>query len=328
MLDRPLPYIGAMIESSRGANTVSAALHKTTGDRWAIGALLGGALLIALAPIFVRLSETGPTATGFWRLALAAPVLIVWDRLYRARSGTSWRPSRAGLGLLAAGTCFAGDLAAWHTSIELTSVANATLLANAAPIFVAAAAWAWLGEKPGLRFIAGLGLAIVGGVLLARESAGVQLHLAGDALGLLTAVFYAGYMLVVKILRARLSTSTVLAGSTAVGALILLSLALAFGDTMLPATFGGWSVLIGLALLSQVCGQGLIAWAIGHLTASFSALGLLSQTVAAAALAWILFGESFTILQSIGLILVAVGLVVARASDTAAPPLARKRSPV
>jgi drug/metabolite transporter (DMT)-like permease len=328
VLDRPLPYIGAMVESSRGASIPSAALHKTTGDRWAITALLCGALLIALAPIFVRLSETGPTATGFWRLALAAPVLLAWDGLYRPRSGASWRPSRAGLGLLAAaGACFAGDLAAWHTSIELTSVANATLLANAAPIFVAAAAWAWLGEKPGFRFIAGLGLASVGGVLLARESAGAQLHLAGDALGLLTAAFYAGYMLVVKVLRARLATSTVMAGSTVVGALILLPLALAFGDTMLPTTFGGWSVLIALALLSQVCGQGLIAWAIGHLTASFSALGLLSQTAAAAALAWILFGESFTILQSVGLILVAVGLVVARASDTAAP-LARKRSPV
>jgi drug/metabolite transporter (DMT)-like permease len=289
--------------------------------------------LIALAPIFVRLSETGPTATGFWRLALAAPVLIGWDFLCRKRTAPLQnQPSRRPyLGLLvAAGLCFAGDLAAWHTSIELTSVANATLLANAAPIFVAAAAWAWLGERPTLPFVAGLLMAIAGGALLARASAGVtQSRLAGDALGLLTAIFYAGYLLVVKMLRAQQATSTVMAGSSLVGALALLPLALALGDPMLPTTAKGWVLLIALALLSQVCGQGLIAWALGHLTASFSALGLLTQTAAAAALAWILFGESFTVLQSIGIILVAAGLVVARTGDEAAPPpLAHQRPPV
>jgi len=331
VLPRPLPYIGAMAERSRGAPDTIGALNRTTGNRRALGALLTGALLIALAPIFVRISETGPTATGFWRLALAAPVLIAWDGARRARTGSmpAWRLKRAELGLLAtAGVCFAGDLAAWHTSIELTSVANATLLANAAPIFVAAAAWAWLGERPTVRFATGLALAIAGGFLLARASAGATpARLAGDALGLLTAVFYAGYMLAVKVLRARQATSAVMAGSSLIGALALFPLAFALGETMLPATLGGWAVLIALALLSQVLGQGLIAWALGHLTASFSALGLLTQTAAAAALAWILFGESFTVLQSIGIILVAAGLVVAHVTETA-PPLAHKRPSV
>jgi drug/metabolite transporter (DMT)-like permease len=322
-----------MASRPRGVPLASAAFQISTGNRWALTALLAGALLIALAPIFVRLSETGPTATGFWRLALAAPVLIGWDLLSRKRTGSAQRrPARRPyLGLLvAAGLCFAGDLAAWHTSIELTSVANATLLANAAPIFVAAAAWAWLGERPTVPFLAGLIMAIGGGFLLARASAGItQSRLAGDALGLLTAAFYAGYLLVVKMLRAQQATSTVMAGSSLVGALALLPLAVALGDTMLPATTGGWAVLIALALLSQVCGQGLIAWALGHLTASFSALGLLTQTAAAAALAWILFGESFTVLQPIGIILVAAGLVVARTGDDVAPPpLAHQRPPV
>jgi drug/metabolite transporter (DMT)-like permease len=321
-----------MAERCRGISTATAAFHNTTANRWALGALLAGALLIALAPIFVRVSETGPTATGFWRLALAAPILIAWDLSCRKRTGADrpWRLSNAETRFLAvAGLCFAGDLAAWHTSIELTSVANATLLANAAPIFVAATAWAWLGERPSARFIAGLALAIAGGFLLARASADItRSRLVGDALGLLTAAFYAGYLLVVKVLRARLPTSTVMAGSSFIGALALLPLALVFHETMLPATVRGWSVLIALALLSQVFGQGLIAWALGHLTASFSALGLLTQTAAAAALAWALFGETFTVLQFIGIILVGAGLAVARGTDEAPPPLARQRPPV
>ena len=293
-----------------------------TANRRALVALLIGAALIALAPIFVRLSETGPTATGFWRLALASPLLLAWNGM-RSGGPQRRRLSRSDIGLLIlAGAMFAGDLAAWHTSIELTSVANATLLANAAPIFVAAGAWIWLDERPTAGFIGGLVLALAGGALLARASADSSAHLAGDALGLLTAVFYAGYMLAVKVLRARLSTASVMAGSSLIGAIVLFPLALGLGDRMLPTTLHGWIVLLGLAVLSQVCGQGLIAWAIGHLTARFSALGLLTQTAIAALLAWMLFGETFTILQSAGIILVAVGLFVARMADNPSRPLA------
>ena len=46
--------------------------------RTAFTALIAGAVAIAFAPIFVRLSDLGPTATAFWRVALAAPVLLVW----------------------------------------------------------------------------------------------------------------------------------------------------------------------------------------------------------------------------------------------------------
>src|SRR4051812_43918213 len=123
----------------------------------ALLALLGGAMLIALAPIFVRLSEVGLTATAFWRLALATPILLAWDMTRRRRSDASRCPSAGDLRLLLlAGFCFAGDLASWHVSIALTSVANATLLANASPIFVAVAAWLWLRESPSARFVGGL----------------------------------------------------------------------------------------------------------------------------------------------------------------------------
>lgn len=320
-LERSGSYIDAMHASSASVRAKS-----LTAIQRATIALIGGALLIALAPIFVRLSEAGPTATAFWRLALASPILLLWHGTQSVRRGEAWIPQRGDLrAMVLAGAFFAGDLAAWHTSINLTSVANATLLANAAPIFVVAVMWLWFGEWPQPRFLAGLALALGGGVILARTSAvGAPTRLAGDALGLVTAMFYAGYMLTVKALRTRaIATVTVMVGSSFSGAVILLPLALASGDAIIPASAGGWAVLAGLAVLSQVCGQGLIAWAMGRLTASYSSLGLLSQTAGAAALAWILFGEAFTILQFLGVMLVAAGLVIARTPDDAAPPLAR-----
>ena len=111
-------------------------------SRAALIALLTGAAAIAFAPIFVRWSEVGPSATAFWRIALALPVLALWmsaERRSSAAAATT-RAAPAALTasdrrrLLLAGLFFAGDLAVWHWSIRFTSVANATLLANFTPV--------------------------------------------------------------------------------------------------------------------------------------------------------------------------------------------------
>src|SRR5687767_6288515 len=161
----------------------------------ALAALLLGATFIALSPIFVRVSETGPTATAFWRVAIAVPVL--WLFYWKSRKTTRRYAGKWPL-LVAAGFAFAGDLAFWHASIQRTSVANSTLLANLASIFVTLAAWAFLRQRPTRLFLAGLGAALLGVLLLVNASlAFSSTGLVGDALGVVTAMFYAGYILAV-----------------------------------------------------------------------------------------------------------------------------------
>ena len=81
----------------------------------ALVALLAGATCIALSPIFVRLSEAGPTATAFWRVAIAVPFLWLF---YLMSKKTTRRYAGKWPLLLAAGFAFAGDLAFWHSSIQ------------------------------------------------------------------------------------------------------------------------------------------------------------------------------------------------------------------
>ncbi|ALG69791.1 membrane protein [Azospirillum thiophilum] len=282
-------------------------------QRIALIALLAGALGIAFAPIFVRLSEVGPVATGFWRVALAAPVLALWmgSEPRQGRRSPSSLADYARLSL--AGLCFAGDLAVWHTSIRYTSVANATLLANFAPLFVAPAAWFLFKERITGRFVVGMLMALAGAVVLMGQS--FQLspdHLFGDALGLLTAVFYAGYILSVGHLRAEFSTATIMTWSGVITAVVLLPLGLLDGEAMLPATVAGWLVLGGLALFSHAGGQSLIAYALAHLPASFSSVSLLLQPAAAAILAWILLDEPLGTLQAVGAAVILMGILLAR----------------
>jgi drug/metabolite transporter (DMT)-like permease len=290
-------------------------MAQRTLTRIALVALFGGAAGIAFAPIFVRLSEVGPSATAFWRLALALPALWAWAGVERRGHRGAAQPAVASdpRGLIAAGLFFAADLAVWHWSIRLTSVANATLLANATPIFVTLGAWLWFGQRVSAAFITGMVTALAGATVLVGISVQVSgQRLLGDLLGLVTALFYAGYLLAVTDLRERYSSATVLTWSSVVSAAALLPITMLSGESLIASTGRGWAVLVGLALISQVAGQGLITYALAHLPAAFSSVGLLLQPVIAAVLAWIFLDEPVGAWQVFGGAIVLCGIALAR----------------
>ena len=280
----------------------------------ALIALLAGAAFIALSPIFVRealAAGVGPTAAAFWRVALAVPILWI---AYASRLRPRGRDSSKWPLLLVAALAFAGDLAFWHKSVQLTSVANATLLANLASIFVTLAAWIFLRQRPTPTFLAGLAAALVGVALLVRASFGFSsTGLLGDAFGVVTAMFYAGYLLAVKRLRDRGETTLYLmAVTTTITAIVLFPIALVTREPMIPHSAAGWWILAGLALVSHAAGQGLIAYALAHLPAAFSSVSLLFQPVMAAIFAWLLLAEPLAPLQIAGGVVVLVGIYLAR----------------
>jgi drug/metabolite transporter (DMT)-like permease len=280
-----------------------------------LNALFMGAMGIAFAPIFVRLSQVGPSATAFWRLALALPALMLWMRIQERGAAAPRQPTSLSdrTRLAVAGLFFAGDLAFWHWSIKLTSVANATLLANFAPIFVAVGGWLFLRQRVSLRFLAGLALALAGMILLVGQSFSIDTqHLWGDLLGLITAAFYGGYILAVSELRRDFSTATIMSWSGAVSTVILLGVAILSGEALRPASATGWLVLLGLALISHFGGQSLIAFALAKLPAAFSSVALLVQPVAAALLAWLILGEALGANQALGGAIALGGIYIAR----------------
>ena len=283
-------------------------------DGRALVILLLGAAAISLAPNFVRLSEIGPSATAFYRLFFALPALFLWMRLEPMDSAEERpRSLRDYLGLGLAGMFFAADMAFWHWSITLTSVANATLLANSAPIFVTLGGFLLFGERFSRRFLMGLVCAVLGALLLLGDSVGLgERHLHGDALGIGAAVFYAAYLMAVARLRGRFSTATVMGWSGLVSAIVLIPVTVISGESFVATSAFGWAVLVALALISQVGGQSMIAYALAHLTPAFGAVGLLLQPVLAALIAWILFAEGLGPLQLAGAAVILAGVVLAR----------------
>jgi drug/metabolite transporter (DMT)-like permease len=274
-------------------------------------ALVAGASCIGFAPLWVRWSEVGPVATAFYRVGVAVPLLWCWA-LRERRSAALAQPAHTGWAV-AAGVCFALDLAAWHLSIQFTSVANATLLANLAPAFVTLGAWIFLGERAGTRFCVGLVVALAGAALLTGASLRTDPdHLRGDLLGLLTAIFYGGYQLCVAKLRRGMGPGRVLLWSSVGSAPLLALFSAGLGEALVPQTVQGWAVLAGLAITAQVLGQGLITFGFAHLPASHSSLTLLIQPLVAALAAWRLLGEPLTLRQAAGGLVLLIGIAIAR----------------
>ncbi|MEK9970135.1 MAG: DMT family transporter [Ferrovibrio sp.] len=294
----------------------SSASSPYLAQRWALAALILGALAIAFSPIFVRLSEVGPTATGFYRTILAVPPLwLVWYLQPVRAAAPERRVSRMpSLGvLLLPGLLFAGDLFFWHLAIKYTTVANATLLSNFAPVIVTLGAWLVLREKITPAFLVALLVSFCGALMLVGAS--FQLggdYVFGDLLAFTTAIFYGAYMIAVAKLRGRHGTQDIMLWSSLVSGLVLLPIVWLMGESLWPATLTGWAILFGLAWLSHALGQGLIAYALGHLPASFSSLVVLVQPVAAAFFGWLWLGEGLQPLQIGGGVVVLIGIVLAR----------------
>lgn len=285
----------------------------TSSHRFALPILLLGAAAIAFAPIFVRLSDVGPVAVGFWRLTLALPLL--WALTTRgAPAGTEKPRSLGDVGLLIiTGLAFATELSLWHYSIQFTTVANSTLLANAAPVFVALIGWLFLGERFSPTFLSGLAAAVAGAAILMGDSFTLSAdRLFGDMLAVTCAMFYACYLLLVSRARRRFSTGTVMLWSGIVSSAVLLPVALLTEPVLFPASLWGWGVLIALAWISHAGGQSLIANALAGLPAAMGAVGLLLQPALAAVIAWIVFDEAMGWLQGLGAAIILAGIVLAR----------------
>jgi len=326
---------GKCLRRNRRERVTTAFVRKNSWGRFAFAALLG------FAPVLARLSEVGPSATAFYRILIALPVLWIWMRFesperganeIAANANQAATRQNAGAGpssasrlrhwlFVLAGFCFAADLAFWHWSIKFTTVANATLLSNLAPLFVTLGACFLFAERITPFSAAGMLFAFLGGSLLVGGSLKLAPeHMLGDFLGFVTALFYASYLLTVKCLRQFYATARVLFWSGVVSCIVLLPVAVLSGEKVVAASTYGWTVLVILGLLSHVGGQGLITFALAHLPASLTAVSLLFQPVVAALLAWVILAEKLGLQEVIG------GMIILSGIALAGRPLPKKAS--
>lgn len=293
--------------------------------RGAIAALAAGILGLGFSPLLVRVSEIGPSATAVQRVLLAMPVLTAWMMVEQRGLGPlAALRRRDWLVLMLAGLFWTGDLVAWHWALKLTSIANANLLTMTAPIFVTLASWLLFKEQIGRGLLIGLVISLAGAAPLLLASVELsRAHLAGDAVAVSAAGFFAAYLLAVKHLRGALPTGTTMCLTCLFSLPGLFASAWLSGEALAPATWRGWLIVTLLALSAQAFGQAFIALAMARLPAPFTSVSLLAQPFLSILLAWVLLGEAATPMQFVGGLVVLAGILISRRYSTRRRPAPR-----
>ena len=295
-------------------------------ERPSVPPLLGiatGIAAVSSASIFIRYAqrEAPSLVIAAARLTLASLILAPMA-LTRYRSEYRRLTRLEGWLAILSGFFLALHFATWISSLEYTTVASSTVLVSTSPLFVAVASWLFLREKIGRAVVVGLVVALAGSAIIGLSDAGkagstLQSALLGDALAFAGAVTVAGYLLIGRRLRARLSLVPYIAVVYGSAAIVMLGLVGFARQTLVgytPATYG-WLVL--LALVPQLIGHSSFNWALAHLPATFVSVATLGEPIGSTLLAYLILGEAPTPVKIIGAVMILVGIAVASRNPSA-----------
>jgi drug/metabolite transporter (DMT)-like permease len=276
-----------------------------------------GVLTVSSAAILIRLAQAGAHSltVAAWRLTLATllltPVAVAQSRReWRTLTADEWRRA------LLSGLLLAVHFVTWITSLSLTSVAASVVLMTTHPIFAALGSYLLLDEGLERRMIIALVIAVLGSGIIAIGDVGQGSHrLLGDLLALLGGISAAGYFVLGRGLRKRLSLLGYVYPVYGTAAVVLMGTLLISGLPRLPEQPEAWLWLGVMALGPQILGHSSLNWALRYLSATFVTLATLGEPIGSTLLAWWLLGERPTIWAVVGGTLILGGIVVASRAE-------------
>ncbi len=272
-----------------------------------------GVITLSFSGIFVHWSTAPGSVTAFYRMLIAA-MLLFPVVLWRVRT-VGWPSKAVWIFPLLGGLFTALDQGLWSTSLSFTSIANATLLNNIAPLWVALYAALFWHERNTRRFWIGLLLTLMGAAVVLGNDILLHPHLTlWDAIALGSSFAWAGYYLVTQ--RGRFLIDTLvyiwLVEVTTAALLGLTCVTLRLPLTGYPTTT--WLSILAVALVSQVTGHFLLAYALGHVPASIVAPTMILLPVMTSLLAIPFAGQALSAGQWFGGVAVLAGIYIVNIS--------------
>lgn len=287
-----------------------------------------GVMAVSTASIFIRYAQAaaGSLAIAAWRMALAGLILAPITLSSRRKELAALTRGEVALTLLS-GLFLAIHFATWISSLAYTTVASSVVLVDTAPLWVGLLAPLLLREKISPPLMIGLGLALLGVVVVALSDAcnvsaaglacpPVQAFFSGraslgDLLALAGAVAAAGYLIIGRLVRKRISLLTYIFVVYSAAAVALVVVLLVSGQ---PAAGYPWTIylwLLALAVIPQLLGHSSYNWALGYLPAAYVSIALLGEPVGSTLLAVIFLGEIPSVIKIAGAALILAGIYIA-----------------
>ena len=223
---------------------------------------------------------------------------------------------------IAAGVCLAIHFATWITSLSYTSIAASTVLVTTNPIWVGLFCWWWYKEKLTLKSSVGIGIALVGGIIIAiadsSNGGNYSNPILGDALALIGAIMSSLYIIFGSQAQRRgLNTSNYIAIAYSSAAVCLLTLPFLAGTSYVGYPQKIYFYICSMAVTSQLIGHSSLNWAVRWISPTLISLSLLFEPVLASLLGAIVFSEVPSIELLLGGLIILLGIAVFLNSDRA-----------
>ena len=276
--------------------------------------LASGAMLIGFAPIFVKWSELSPSAILFYRMILTLPILFLLNFYLNKKISFQVKDKKTIFYSAIASIAFTFDLVLWHYAMDITSVSNATIIVNSAPILIAVLSYIFFKEKPAKGFTASFVITYIGIIgLIIFSNNYINGKILGDILCLFAAFGYATYLLIISKLGKETALNIIFYTTLFCSIFAIIPMLLESGNK-LPSSSFEWQNLFLLAFLCQFGGQFLITYGIAKISASSGSIGLLMQPLTATILASFIFSEILNANQILFIFITLFGIYLARIS--------------
>lgn len=267
---------------------------------------------LATGGIFVKLSSLPPITTGFYRVLFSLPLL------YPFVKGDLSNVSKKDFYLMFfSGVFLALDLVFWNMSFQYTTVANANLLVNLVPLTIIPLSYFFYKEKLNKSFFIGLVVLIIGIIILMKGKISTNPeNFRGDFYAFIASIFYGLFLFFVSNIRNRVSAKVIMF-ICGFGSLITLFIAMFFKEGIgYPVTLKELIPLVGLAIFSQLLGQGLMSYCVGKIRITLSSILVLSQPIVAAVYSFLLFNEKISQQEILGIFIVLIGIYISKKQNS------------
>lgn len=284
-----------------------------------IFALIISTISIASAIVFIKLSEVDATSTLMLRMFFAGAfvsTIAAWpspgkEEIEEKTSNKYGRTTMFGL-LILSGAISTVDMLSNHWAVRMTSLANTSVLMSLSPVFVALIAFLFMKERIGFYQFLALSLCVSGACLVLFDGGSsislTEKSVIGSLLALNSALFYAIYLVLVKSLRNHFTSRQIIVWNSLTCAFLLLPIAFITSPQILPHSTIGWLTIILLALISQLLGHGLMAYALKHVDVGLASISTLTSPIIAILFGFFIFDEKLNLLQWGGVAAVLIGV--------------------
>lgn len=292
----------------------------------AISILLGSQCAVASAAIFAKLALLGAGAVmvAALRLTIAAAITALISKRSKEKIKVPFAHERL---FAFCGLALSVHFGTWIASLNLTSVAIATLLVSTTPVWTTLYDVIFLRKRPSPQFWLGFVATIVGAVLAVMSNSGPSTahtsneQLLGASLSLLGGFAFACYLVAIRTVSDDYSTLVIVNRTYTWSAVFLWVGVLVGRETLPPMELTCWGGILGMSLVSQMLGHTGMNLSLKSFTPNIVALSTLLEPVFAAILALMIFQEALSAQMIFGAVLIVAGLTAVMSAKISGPEM-------